>query len=496
MNRTNFYYQQLVAESDLDTAFDDVETSIRALAADLALWGVMSGCTVAAQGTPDLTVAVAGGTAYDKAGKRLKITGTQTVDVSVDFTSASTTVSTPGNSRWISVYLLTDRDDTDARVDGNDDTIYYSSAESYQFKVKKGEADVSPNKPSLLSDGILLADILRAYGDTTIVSGAINTDRREAQFALAGGSVDTKVGTIRDAVAAIMQAYDEHVTGAADPHPATAVEYAGGAAWADGVTNPAGTVEATLDSIFSRLASTTTSSSGARKLGSEAVSGATVALTAGTLQSQLVTLTAALNTLHTTVVKLSGSQTITGAKIFDDATFSTSNLIKYGARSVTRGFGVNGALFDGAIWETLNNGDVWTARSLGTTAGTNISQAIVVPIDVPHNATITAASVRLVPNTGHGAVPAGRPKLMLVRATRTGGTAGAVVGTVTDNVTSNVAAYETARQLNLTGLSTTTDRTTYEYFLAVEGESSTNALSHVGVSGFTVTFTVTEQDLG
>lgn len=491
MDRFDFFYQQLVAEADLDGAFDKVEAAIRFVAKDLALYGVASGLVVAEQDVPDLTVAVSAGIGYDKDGKRLSVSSTQSVDVSQDYAASSTAVTVAGQARWISVYLLTDRELTDPRVDGNDDTVYYDRAESFKFKVIKGASEVTPTRPTLLTDGILLADVYRVYGDTTITNAQIFTNRRELQINSIGSPRSLSVGTVREALVALLGYYNNHVTGGADQHPATAVSYAGGGNWADGTTNPADTVEATLDSFITKLSSISAGVAGVARIGADAVAGATVSLVAGTLSSQISAIVGALNTLHSTVVKLSGSQTITGAKIFDDLTLSVANLLKYAPRTITRVYSLDGAQFDSTKWEFTPTGTYsWRVRTTAVDANAHLT----IPVRVPHNASISAVSARLVPNTGHGALPV-QPTIRLVRMQRTGGSTETSLGSFQDNQ-GTVGAYETAHQLNLTGLGVTVDNTAYDYAIVITGESGGNALTHLAIQGVTVTFAVSEQDIG
>lgn len=81
-----------------------------------------------------------------------------------------------------------------------------------------------------------------------------------------------------------------HITDPIDAHDASAISYAGGPAWADATTNPAGDVEAQLDKIISDLSPTTVSASGARKIGTESITLSTVTTPGGTLHAKLVDL--------------------------------------------------------------------------------------------------------------------------------------------------------------------------------------------------------------
>jgi hypothetical protein len=85
--------------------------------------------------------------------------------------------------------------------------------------------------------------------------------------------------------------YNAHAIGTADRHAAAAIDYAGGAPWADGTTNPAATVEAQIDEIVADLAT----ACGAAKIGAAATAGTPGALGAGSIKSQLDALLELLN---------------------------------------------------------------------------------------------------------------------------------------------------------------------------------------------------------
>lgn len=245
-NRRDYYFKQKVTEAELDAGFDGLETADRNLVTDANLVGIFVGLAVAQQVSPNLTVQVSGpGAAYDQTGQRVAIPSTQNADLSVDDSSVSTAVTTPGNSRIISLFIRFKRALSDLRIDGNSATVYFVRSESFEFVVNAGAEAVSPVAPALRSDSLLLADITRAYGATTIVNGNISTTRR--QFAIKTSSI--AVGTVLEAIAALTTA--------------SVLNYAGGSNWADGTTNPAATVEAQFDKIITDL----TSVSGTRGAG-------------------------------------------------------------------------------------------------------------------------------------------------------------------------------------------------------------------------------------
>jgi hypothetical protein len=188
-NRRDFYFRQKVTEAELDGAFDEFESADRAIVADLGLIGIASGLGVAQQASPNLTVQVAGGVAYDQSGQRMSIPSTQNLNCALDEDGLNTAVVTPGNSRILSVFLEFDRVLSDPRVDGNSATVYFVRAESFVLNLAKGVEGVSPVAPVLRGDQILLADITLAHGATTIVTADIATTRRQTIFQTTGIAV-------------------------------------------------------------------------------------------------------------------------------------------------------------------------------------------------------------------------------------------------------------------------------------------------------------------
>jgi len=268
-NRRNFFFDQLVEEDELDAAFDGVEQADFNQNVDLGLIGITTGLAAAQHSpTADLTVDVAVGNAYDKQGRRLNVPSLQVVNLAVDSNSVSTSVVNVGNSKIVSLFLRFKRNQGDQRTDGNAVTVYFVQDEGFEFFVEQGAEAVTPTPPALRNDSILLADITRTFGQTQIVNANISGTRREHQFVLAAGSLTVAAGTPEASDQAVLTHLNNHVTGVANLHPASAVDYAGGSAWADGVTNPATTVEAQIDKILSELAST--SGSGADKIGIKA----------------------------------------------------------------------------------------------------------------------------------------------------------------------------------------------------------------------------------
>lgn len=186
----DFHYRQKVTEDELNAAFEELEQAERSIVKDLEFTGVYSGLVVTQHTTPNLTVDVSAGGAYDPNGQRIAVGTTQTVNVAADSNAASTAVATPGNARVVSVFAVFARVLSDPRVDGNGDTVYFSRAESFTFRVVQGAeallgAEVAP---ALAADAILLADIRLVHNTTQVLNAAINpyvTNRRQ-DFDLVG----------------------------------------------------------------------------------------------------------------------------------------------------------------------------------------------------------------------------------------------------------------------------------------------------------------------
>lgn len=301
-NRKDFFFKQLVTEAELDAAFDGLENADRNLAIDLNLVGIAYGLEVTQQAVPNLTVQVAGpGAAYDQLGERMVITATQNVDLSVDENSVSTTVSTPGNSRILSVFLKFRRLLTDLRTDGNSLPVYFDRAESFEFKVAMGAEAASPVAPALRSDQILLADVTRAFGQTTFVNANISTTRRQHMFKTTASTSGLTVNQGR-----LIQAFQslvDQIGGQSGSGGAGVMGIGARTTWLGGRTNPAATLFAAIDKIITDLAATTASDDGAERIGAQ-VSGN---LTAGSVRSQL-------DELDTEKAKLAGGNSFSGTQ--------------------------------------------------------------------------------------------------------------------------------------------------------------------------------------
>src|SRR5690606_17204558 len=122
-DRVDFYFRQRVTEAELDLAFALLEKADRALAADLNIYGIVSGAVPAPHSpVPDLTVDLtAPARAYDNLGQRMFFGTGQTVDCAVDLVGIPTDVTTVGNERWLGIFLRFKRQLSDPRTDRSEE---------------------------------------------------------------------------------------------------------------------------------------------------------------------------------------------------------------------------------------------------------------------------------------------------------------------------------------------------------------------------------------
>lgn len=559
MDRRDFYFKQLVQEDELDAAFAAVENAIRNVAIDAAVFGLLDGGdTTQKSGTPDLSVDVAAGVAYDQDGQRVFWSALQNVEVDVDYLDVSTAVVGVGNERWVSVFVRFERDLSDPRIDGNGDPVFFVRTESFSFEVRQGaEAPIgTATKPSLLTDAVLVADVKLVNAQTQVLDANISATRAQDLISISGSPRSLSAQTYTEALSDLLGYYNNHVTGAADKHTATMVDYGGGAAWANGTTNPAATVEAQIDKIITDLNSTTTSSSGVRKLGAEAFSGATVTIPSGTLYSQLVALQSAANEDIAARTAWLGGRTNPATNVFaavdkiitdlavtttsDDGAERIGAATSSGSPTSLATTSVRGQIDEllaavnarGRIASTESISGAWTFDNL-TLSSTNkvklASRSLTryvscVPYDrfvlatwkaphtnpfvaeqlalnttelpfscpVPHGNRITSIVMQINPADGHAALPASKPRFRLIQWDP-------ATGTETDLATGTDAApdnttYDTRHNVTASGLTIDIDTTLYEYYISVRGESGANSILNLLVEAFKFTMTVDDMD--
>lgn len=298
-DRLDYYFRQRVTEAELDLGFSLLEKAVHNLAADLRIYGVVSGGEPSPHSpVPDLSIDLtAPARAYDNLGQRLFFGTGQTVDCSTDLSGIPTDVSTAGNERWLGVFLRFKRLVSDPRTDGNSQQVFFRRDESFELVVRQaaeGAAGVAP-KMALQPDELLLCDVRRRPGQSQIVTADIHTARRQAFVFVQGSSVGiTTLGwnsltpstpTVQAALDAIDTVLTGHFAGTAHRHAAGAVDYAPHGMVA------ANTVQAAIDELVDDLSG----AGGAAAVGAAGVPGNPNPLGPGSVASQLGALLGLLN---------------------------------------------------------------------------------------------------------------------------------------------------------------------------------------------------------
>lgn len=199
MNWKEFWFGQLVtddnANSGLNIVLADIKEAIENAVKDMNLDGVHSGLDVTENSpTPDMTVDISVGVAYDHDGERTPVSPAQSADLS------GITLPAGGNEKWVSIFLAFSQTDSvpwkdDAGVDG-----YWKHDEGFEIELVEGaEATPPASRPSLHPSKVLLADVKLVNAQTQIFDADIYTDRREIALYSAGNvGVDSSGWTVLD----------------------------------------------------------------------------------------------------------------------------------------------------------------------------------------------------------------------------------------------------------------------------------------------------------
>jgi len=302
-DRLDYYFRQKVTEAELDLAFELLEKADRNLAADIGVYGIISGAEPTPHSpVPDLTIDLtAPGRAYDNLGQRIFFGTGQTVDCAVDFAGIPTEVPSAGQQRWLGIFLKFERLLSDPRTDGNSQQVFFRRDESFEIVVRQAPPGPigSAAKVPLQPDELLICDVLRGNGQTQILAPDIDTSRRQAFIFAQGDAVQVVSGgwsTLQPTVDTVQSTIDEiddeltdHFAGTARRHPASDIDIP-----AHGFV-AATDVEGAIHELVDDLSSTASGTPGAQKVGADAAPGTPHALAAGNVDGQLSQLLAWLN---------------------------------------------------------------------------------------------------------------------------------------------------------------------------------------------------------
>jgi hypothetical protein len=302
-DRVHFFFRQRVTEQELNLAFELLERADRNLAADLGIFGIVSGAVPTPhEPVADLSVDLNGpARAYDRVGQRVFFGSGQTVGVARDSVGVSTEVLTPGHERWVSVFLRFDRVLTDERTDGNSQRVSFRQDESFELVVRQGAESAvgSALRVPLEDDELLVCDVRREFGVDRVRADHLDVSRRQAFVFARSGSVGVfaelwqvlrpAAPQLQAALDAVDQLLSRHFDATERRHRSRDIDHA-----------PSGfvtaqTVQGALDEVATKLSSAVDGAAGASLVGADAVPGTPRALAAGSVDGQLSALLSFLN---------------------------------------------------------------------------------------------------------------------------------------------------------------------------------------------------------
>ena len=270
MDIFDWYFKQIVTQSQMDWAFDRVQNAMHGISLDTDMLGILDGLDPQQHApTPDKNVDVVGpGVAYDPEGQRIYVADTlSVVDCSQDEFGTNTDPPTAGWWRYISIFVRFERDLTEPALDGNNVVVYTKQLEDAEFFVRIGaEAATGPGAvpPPLMNDAVLLVDILVQQGFTAILNTDMDFSRREDWVRFAGATIGDRVyGTSKEATEDMLALID--AWGGALPFTFTSTWF--GAAPVLGPAPPPTTIQTALDAIVFDLAQAGPGPSGSDLIG-------------------------------------------------------------------------------------------------------------------------------------------------------------------------------------------------------------------------------------
>ncbi len=302
-SRLSYYYRQKVSEDELNLGFALLEKADHDLAADLGIFGIVSGA-IPTQHEPvadlsiDLTAPARG---YDRMGQRLFFGTGQTINCAVDHAGVPTDIATAGQERWLGVFLRFTRLLADPRTDGHSRQVFFRQEESFEIIARQGiqgPAGAALRVP-LEDDELLICDIRLISGQSQITDKDIDTSRRQSfVFARASAigvapelwkALVPKTPTVQSALDDADNVLSEHLTASARRHRAQDIDYV------PRRFISSSNVKGALDDVVDKLSSATPGASGADRIGVEEAIGIPGGLAAGSVGSQIRDLLSGLN---------------------------------------------------------------------------------------------------------------------------------------------------------------------------------------------------------
>lgn len=262
MDRRNWYFAQTVTDGELEGSQDAVEETTRQLQADMSFEGIAQGLVATEAGTPDLTVEVSAGVAYNSLGERCHHPTAVIVDVSEDYLGNPTAITQgAGYEAILGVSIGFAREFSDDRIDGNDNPLFFLEEEVAQYRVTKGSETNTPPavSPPLEAGFVRVCDIRLVHGASAITDAFITPpggtytgidNARQDMFLATAGTLEVRANNAEAALQQLLTLLDDH--------PASEIAVDASSDWHDGTANPADDLQARLDKMIDDLAGETT----------------------------------------------------------------------------------------------------------------------------------------------------------------------------------------------------------------------------------------------
>lgn len=210
MDKIDFYFNQLVQETDLDAIQDNAETAIRARNVDIGLVGVCEGLGLTPTAN-DRELTLGSGVAYDVQGRRINITA----DVTLDLTTSSAGVALPlpnvGEEYYVTISVAFDQDLNTEVTDGAGVQIFKNISDSSEIFIRQNGAAVKGSAGYTVppSPEVMLGAVLITPGTTTISLVAIDTTDVPVMFQANNTTYDVRGRQFSDVGEQILDRIDE-----------------------------------------------------------------------------------------------------------------------------------------------------------------------------------------------------------------------------------------------------------------------------------------------
>lgn len=180
MDRQNFYTDQLVTASQMMSLQTVARDQFTRFGQYVAMPGPAQGLGVTANSPAALNVIVPAGFAFLPDGTNVDLPSQTILSLATDYLAASTDVAVAGQSRWLSIFAVYQQVDDTPVARPDTVVINYLTHDQIQLIVVQGTAATIPTRPALGvlgSNAVLLADVKRSYGVTTISASDVDLTR-------------------------------------------------------------------------------------------------------------------------------------------------------------------------------------------------------------------------------------------------------------------------------------------------------------------------------